>query len=379
MAGSGGAGTIVTRLRDTSQESEATRALSDRAVELLHEAGCTRLVSPASHGGEQLSPRDLVDAERIVAHGCPAASWVLMVTGAHTFIAGRLPPLGLDDVFGSDPGLLIPGVPSTRPGIARPVDGGFVVSGRWPYASGVDHGEWVIAGCDGGDACPAQLVFVPKSEIVIAAPWFTLGMRGTGSKDFVLDDVFVPAHRAIPARAAELGTVPDVDVPLYRLPIQATLATYLLGPIVGMAERILELVVEQNQTRRDAYTGDEKRHSPGMQHRVAEADAEIRSAWALVQRSCDLLDEAMGHEPPMAPSARAEVRWNAAYANELCLRATARLMGGAGSGAAHDRNPLQRLVRDITTAARHNMLDFDTAVLLRGQDMLGAGLNDART
>ncbi len=170
-----------------------------------------------------------------------------------------------------------------------------------------------------------------------------------------------------------------VDVPLYRLPIQATLATFLLGPIVGIADRILELVIEQNQTRRDAYTGEEKRHSPGLQRRVAEAAAEIESAWALVQRSCDLLDEAMQHEPPMNVSARAQVRWNAAYANELCLRATTRLLGGAGSGAAHDSNPLQRLARDITTASRHNMLDFDTAVLLRGQDMLGVELSEVRT
>lgn len=374
---------IVAPLRETSDESETNRTLSPRAVQLLKDAELTKLLTPASHGGYQLSPRALMEAERVVAHGCSAASWVLMVTGAHTFCAGRLPKAGLDAVFGSDPGVLIPGVPSTGPGSARRTDGGFIVSGRWPYASGADHGGWLIGGARGrtgndGERYPDQLMFFPRSDVAVDDTWFTLGMRGTGSKDIILDEAFVPDHLTVPARKAELGTVDDVDVALYRLPIQATLATLLLGPIVGIADRILELVIEENTTRRDAYTRDEKRLSSGMQQRVAEAGAEIDCAWGVAQRSCDLLEEAMESAPPMALAARAQVRWNAAYATELCLRATNRLFGAAGAGAAADRNPLQRLGRDINTAARHNMLNFDTASEIQGKSMLGVELSEAR-
>ncbi len=240
---------IVQALRETAIESEEARKLSPKAVDLIRDAGLTRIVSPASHGGYQLSLRELVDAERVIAHGCSAASWVLMVTGAHTFIAGRLPQRGLDDVFGKDPGVLIPGVPSTRPGKARRVEGGYVVSGRWRFASGADRGEWLIVGSQGTegggeDSCPDQLFFVPKAEVTIEDTWFMLGLRGTGSNDVLLDEVFVPDHRSIPAFRAMIGTVPGVETGLYRLPIQASLAVLLLGPIVGMAERLLELVIE---------------------------------------------------------------------------------------------------------------------------------------
>ena len=108
------AGKIVEALKATEAESEATRVLTVRAVELLHEAGLTRIVSPAAYGGYQLPVRALVEAERVVAHGSTAASWVLMVCAAHTFIAGRLPRAGQDEIFGGDPGMLIPGVPSLR-------------------------------------------------------------------------------------------------------------------------------------------------------------------------------------------------------------------------------------------------------------------------
>ncbi|MEZ5282685.1 MAG: acyl-CoA dehydrogenase family protein [Acidimicrobiales bacterium] len=375
------AGEIVEPLKSTCDGSESTRQLSPEAAALMHQAGLTKIVTPASHGGYQMTVRDLVEAERIIAHGSSAASWVLMVTGAHTFIAGRLPSAGLDEIFGADPGVLIPGVPSTRPGRAVRVEGGYRLTGRWPYASGADVGQWYIVGATGtvdetGTRCPTILAFLPADDISLDDTWFTTGMRGTGSKDIVLDDVFVPDHLTVRASAAVLGTVEGVDVGLYRLPVQATLATMLLGSIVGMAEAFRDIVIEQAKTRRHAYTGTPKVESAGMQRRVAEASGEIAAAWALTQQSCDMLDAAMNTQPPMPIGLRSQVRWNAAFANELCLRATNRLLGASGAGAAHKTNPLERLYRDISTATRHAMLDFDTAVEMHGQHLLGLELED---
>ena len=372
---------IVEALKETEAESEASRSLSLRAVELLHQAGLTRIVSPAAYGGYQMPVRALVEAERVVAHGSTAASWVLMVCAAHTFIAGRLPRRGQDEIFDGDPGMLIPGVPSLR-GTCERSPGGYILNGRWPYASGADHGDWVLVGCKGianeaGDACPSLIVVMPKANAVIDDTWFTLGMRGTGSKDLVLDKVFIPDHYAVSLIEAQLGTVPGIDIPLYRLPIRPTLATMLLGTIVGMAERGLHLFIGQTRTRRDVYTGAMKVDSPGMQRRVAEASAEIACAWALTQQNCDLLEQAMRHHPPMPTATRAQIRWNAAYATELCRRATNRLFEGAGAGAAHDSHLMQIFFRDMNTATHHAMLDFDTNVEIQGKSLLGVPMNDA--
>jgi 3-hydroxy-9,10-secoandrosta-1,3,5(10)-triene-9,17-dione monooxygenase len=375
------AGEIVTALRETDAESESERCLSGRAVKLLHEAGLTRLMSPAAYGGYQSSPRALVEAERVVAHGSPAASWVMMVCGAHTFMAGRLPRQGQDEVFGLDAGVLIPGVPSSQ-GTCRRADGGFVLNGRWPFCSGVDHGTWVMLGSRGtrneaGEPTPGMLVVLPQADVTVDDTWYTLGMRGTGSKDVVLDDAFVPHHRAVRVSDAWLGMVPDVEVPLYRLPVGATLATMLLGTIVGMSERGLRLFVEATSTRIDAYSGEPKSQRAGIQHRVAEANAEVAHAWSLATRNCDLLEAAMEHDPPMPPAARAEVRWNAAYGAELCRRAADRLYAAAGAKANHDTNPLQAVFRDINTSTHHAMLDFDTTLEMWGKVLLGVEQPDA--
>ena len=381
MDAAANAGKIVEALKETEAESEATRILSARAVELLHQAGLTRIMSPAAYGGYQLPVRALVEAERVVAQGSTSASWVLMVCAAHTFIAGRMPRRGQDEIFAADPGMLIPGVPSLR-GTCQRSPGGYILNGRWPYASGADHGDWVLVGCRGirneaGDSCPSLIVVMPKRDVVIDDTWFTLGMRGTGSKDVVLDKVFIPEHYAVPMIEAQLGTVPGVDIPLYRLPIRPALATMLLGTIVGMAERGLQLFVGQTRTRRDVYTGAMKVDSPGMHRRVAEASAEIACAWALTQQNCDLLEQAMRHDPPMPTATRAQVRWNAAYATELCRRASNRLFEGAGAGAAHDSHVMQIFFRDMNTATHHAMLDFDSNVEIQGKSLLGVELNDA--
>ncbi|WP_422003247.1 hypothetical protein [Reyranella sp.] len=375
------AGEIVEALRETEAESEAARVLSDRAVALLHQAGLTRIVSPAAYGGDEMPVRALVEAERVVAHGSTAASWVLMVCAAHTFIAGRLPRAGQDEIFGGHPGMLIPGVPSLR-GTCRRAPGGYVLEGRWPYASGADHGDWVLVGCRGvrdeaGEACPSLIVVMPKEQAVLDDTWYTLGMRGTGSKDVVLDHVFVPERYTVPMAEAQLGTLPGVESPLYRLPIRPALATMLLGTIVGMAERGLQIFVEQTRGRRDVYSGAMKVDNPGMQRRVAEAGAEIACAWALTQQNCDLLEQAMRQAPPMPIAQRAQVRWNAAYATELCRRATNRIFEGAGAGAAHDSHALQVFFRDMNTASHHAMLDYDVNVEIQGKSLLGVELSDA--
>jgi alkylation response protein AidB-like acyl-CoA dehydrogenase len=159
-------------------------------------------------------------------------------------------------------------------------------------------------------------------------------MRGTGSKDVVLENTFIPEHYAVPMIEAQMGTVPGVDIPLYRLPIRPALATMLLGTIVGMADRGLQLFIDKTRGRRDVYTGAMKSDNAGVQRRVAEASVEISCAWALTQQNCDLLEDAMLHDPPMPAGKRAQVRWNAAYATELCRRACNRLFEGAGAGAA---------------------------------------------
>lgn len=375
------ASALIAALRDTEAESESQRRLSDRAVTLLRESGLSRMMAPAAQGGLQLSPRALVDANRVVAHGSVAASWVQMVCGAHTFMAGRFPERCLDEVFGSDPGGLLPGVPSAQ-GTCKITDGGFLVSGRWSFVSGSAHGDWFLFGTrgvrnDDGVPTPGHYIIVPRTDVTIDDVWHTLGMRGTGSNDAIAENIFVPGHRAVRLAEASMGTVPGIEAPVYRLPVAATLSTMALGTMVGIAERGLQTFIDETTGRVDAYTGEEKKNRTGLQFRAAEASGEIGHAWALARRNCDLLEAAMENEPPMPVSARIEVRWNSAYATELCRRAADRLFAGAGAKATFDNNPLQTFFRNINVATHHGVLDYDSALEMRGRQLLGVDQPEA--
>ncbi|HIF10154.1 MAG TPA: hypothetical protein EYQ81_10155 [Sneathiellales bacterium] len=223
----------------------------------------------------------------------------------------------------------------------------------------------------GGRAPPIHVV-VPTVDIRIDDTWFTLGMRGSGSKDLVAEDVFVPAHRAMPTVPLFMGTFEGSAGPLYRLPVMGGLASMLAGTVVGMAGAGLAQFIEATKARRDVYMGNAKAAKAGLQMRVAEAGGELASARMLVERNCDILDAAMtANEAPLELGERVQIRWNAAYAVELCRRATERIFAAAGAHAIYDDHPLQRLHRDINTATHHAIADFDGVAEIKGRMELG--------
>ncbi|MBL6750599.1 MAG: hypothetical protein ISP90_08755 [Nevskia sp.] len=367
---------IIPRLRETAAQSEAQRRVSDDAIAALKEAGLARLMAPRRYGGYELSPRAQILSCAITAQGSSAASWVQMVCGAHTFIVGRFPERCQDEVFAGGPDVLIPGTPAMQ-GTVQRVDGGWLLNGRWQFCSGVDHGPWLILGARGiddqaGNKTPNLQVVVPKSDMLVDDTWFTLGMRGTGSKDIVAQDVFVPVHRALHLERTFLGTVEGGHGAVYRLPVPAVLASMAAGAVLGIAERGFQCFVAETRVRQDVYVGGSKAAKTSFQMRTGEAAGELDMARMLMEQSCDLLDEVIrANAIPMSLEARAKVRWNAAYAVELCRRATERVYAVAGAHATYDKSELQRFHRDINTACHHAIFDFDGIAEVRGRLMLG--------
>jgi len=366
---------IVEELRATSLASEQARRVDDRAIGLLRGAGLSQLMTPAAYGGHQSAPRALAFSCAITARGCPSASWVQMVCGAHTFMVGMFPKQCQDEVFDGSPAVLIPGTPGAQ-GTCKRTDGGCLVNGRWQVCSGVDHGTWILAGARGipdnsGNSTPNLFVVMPSADVIIDDTWHVLGMRGTGSKDIVLEDVFVPDYRTVDAAQAMAGTAPGIEISAYRLPVMSVLSTVLFGSVLGMAEEGLAEFINQTKVREDIYVGGSKASKPGLQMRIAEASKEIELARMVLERNCDLLDAAMKNSTVMALDERAAVRWNSAYGGELCRRATERMYAVAGGHATYDVNALQRFHRNITTATHHAILEFDTVAEVTGQLTLG--------
>jgi alkylation response protein AidB-like acyl-CoA dehydrogenase len=368
--------TIVSRLAETSDACERGRRISDEAVALMRDAGMARLMVPKRYGGCELPPRAHFLTVARLSHACPAAAWVHMVCGAHTFMVGRFPEQLLEEIFGDSPDVLIPGTPAAQGTCVR-TDGGFILNGRWQFCSGVDHGPWIIVGARGipdaaGQPTPDLMMVMPVGDIVVHDTWHVLGMRGTGSKDIEAKDLFVPAHRTVAVAEALPGTVPGVDGALYRLPILSFNATAAASAVLGIAERGMREFVAQTRVRQDIYIGGGKRKSVGLQMRIAEATMEISLARTLIEKNCTLMDDFMQMTGPVDLEGKMAMRWNAGYAVELCRRATERMYAAAGAHATHDSNPLQQMHRDINMTTHHAIFEFD--MLAENYGRLAVGL-----
>lgn len=366
-------------LRRVSTSGEAARRAAPEAIAAMAEAGFARLLTPKAFGGLELPVSAQIRTCMTTGSACAAASWVNMVCAAHTYVVARFPKQCRDEVFGASPDVLIPGALAPQGQLAR-ADGGWQLNGRWHYGSGIDHGPWVLLGCLGektadGKRTPPMHVVVPRADISVEDTWFTLGMRGTGSKDLIATDVFVPDHRAMETGPMFNGDFKGDAEPLYRLPVMGGLASMLAGTVVGFSEAGLATFIDATRVRREAYAGASKAAKVGVQFRVAEASAEIASARGLLEQNCTILDDGLKRGVfPLPLGERVQIRWNAAYAVELCRRAIERVFAVSGAHAMYDGHPLQRVHRDISTASHHAIVDFDNAAEIKGRFELGLEL-----
>ncbi len=361
---------ILPRLEATSARSEHLRRLDDDAVAALRESGLTRLITPRRFGGFEFSPSAHIQTCAELAHACSAASWVLMVCVAHDYVVGRFPEECQREIYERDPSNLIAGTLAPQ-GTVTHVPGGWRLDGRWQFGSGCDHSPWFLFGArvinPETEGPLAYHVMVPQTEVMMDDTWHTLGMRGTGSKDLIVRDVFVPDYRAMPTYPLFMGLSPHATHATYRLPVMAGLSSMLCGTVLGTAERALERFVERTRERHD-ITGVSKAMNGNLQRRVAESGAELAEARRVLNTICDRFDAAVAADHiPMSVTERVELRFNAAMVVELSRRSVERIYAASGAHSVYECDPVQRAFRDINTACHHAIIDFDVVSELRGR------------
>jgi alkylation response protein AidB-like acyl-CoA dehydrogenase len=231
-----------------------------------------------------------------------------------------------------------------------------------------------MLGCaDPETRAPLVHVVVPRADIEIDDTWHVMGMSGTGSKDVITRDIFVPAHRTIDTRSFFMGRSPHVSrhpTNLYRLPADSILG--VLGPtsLLGMSKAALRTFVNRTRERRVVVTGARKSEHVPTQIRLAESAGEIQCADLLLHDG--LLEcERIIADPAYTAEQRTRIKWQGAYATELCRRAVGRLFAGSGAHSIYNESEMQVAFRNINVAANHASLDFDISAEQYGREVLG--------
>src|SRR5688572_19281870 len=283
---------IVPVLRSRAQKCEDARVLLPENETLLHETGLFRYHQPKRFGGMELPFIAVVDIVAELARGCPSTAWNVGNLGCHHWILAYYDPKTQHEVWDANPDALIASSIALAAGRGRKVDGGFVVSGRWPFSSGVDNSQWnmlAVTIYENEKAVDWRLCLVPKKDYTIIDTWYAMGMVGTGSKDIEVNEVFVPERRALSLPRCRGGLEhPGATLNngrLFRIPIVAAAGHPLSPTVLGAAEGAFEHVQKSFAKRVGTYTGAKVSEFQAVQIKLARARALIDSARYLMRGS----------------------------------------------------------------------------------------------
>ena len=342
--------TLSALARERASAIESNRRLPDDLVAGLSASGLFRAGAPAAVGAPEAPPAVTLRCAEAVANGDASAGWCVSIAATSSLLAGWLPPEGVTEVFG-DAKKVAAGVWAPRGG-ARRVAGGYRVSGRWAFCSGIRHSDYLFGGCmveaESGGSPTVRVLGIPVSELEIVDTWHTSGLRGTGSHDAIAEDVFVPSHRSL-----SLFDPPTLDAALYRFPIFAFFALSISAAALGNARGAIDDLGALAAGKVGQGSSRTLAQRPATWTVVAQAEASLRAARAFYYQAIDEAWVAAQSAEPVSVRLRTDLRLAATHAVRTAAD-VARSMYDLGGGAAiYDGSTLQRRFRDAHTATAH--------------------------
>jgi alkylation response protein AidB-like acyl-CoA dehydrogenase len=352
-------GALAPAITARADEIERERRLPLDLVDELVAAGCFRAFVPRSYGGDELEFVDCLEMIERLASADGSVGWTVMIGASAPVIAGHLPEATFASVFADGPDVI--GAGSFNPkGIATPVDGGYRVNGQWPFASGCQHAQWFIGHCivDDGRMPPLRMMAAPASDVEIIDTWTTMGMRGTGSHDFRITDLFVPAERSF-----SIFEPPDLDFVMLRIPELCLASMGFAAVAVGIAEGALDELVTLAAGKVGMFADAPLATNPLFRNQLGRADAAVRAARASLRHDATEAWAMAVAGAEFDDVVRARFRTTATWVAETAASVIDTLYRAGGGTALYSDSPLQRRLRDIHTLTQHFALKLDTYTL----------------
>lgn len=374
---------LLPAIAERAQRADEERRISEETVAELRAAGVFRMLQPQRHGGLEADPVRFYEVVRSISSVCGSTGWVASVLGVHPWQVSLFPGEAQDDVWGNGADVLISSAYAPM-GRLVPEGDGFRFSGRWSFSSGCDHAAWALLGAMlvGAEGKPVDFmtILVPRTDYEIVDVWDPVGLRGTGSNDIVVDDVFVPAHRTLrnfehsklrgPGQEANPG-------PLYRLPFGAIFTTAITAPVVGAVAGCLDAYIAAMRDRvRLSLGGGRFAEDQFAQVAVARAASEIDAAVLQMDRNISELYACAKAGRDIPWELRLRARRDQVRATERSLEAIDLLFKTAGGNSLKRGNPIERAWRDAHAGSVHVANDAERALALYGRSAFGLPVED---
>jgi len=362
-------------LAEHAREAEQQRRPDDRVIQALREARIFDLMVPTCYGGLELDLDTFLEVGLALSEGDASMAWVSTFYIEHNWMFCQFPESFQRELFADRSHVLAPA--SIAPtGHWSEVEGGYRLSGRWQWATGAPHGEWVIVGAMGaGAGAPVPRFFaLPMADVVVEDTWYVDGMAATGSNDVVIDDAFVATERSVPLLDLVNGCAPGSELhpgPLYQTPMVPILGLAASMPAVGLARAVVR-GFRESLLERTVYAGTTKQAERATsQVRLGRAELQVEQAELLLRQIVREIQERRG-----AAELEERVRWVAgcAFAVHQCKAVIQSVAEASGASAHFQSHPLQRAQRDVNTLSCHAIFDLDHRLESLGRAMLGLPL-----
>jgi len=377
---------LVPALRSRAAQAESARIMPAETVADLQAIGAMRALQPKRWGGMEHDYIAYIDIPMALACGCASASWCVVNLMIHNWMLAMYDERAQAEVWGADPAALIAAGIAFPQGRALKVHGGYVISGKWNFSSGVHMSDWcmlavTIRDGENADSKPVdyRMCLLHKSQYEVIDDWHVMGMRSTGSMTVAAKDVFVPDYKALCMLDARGGDrfpgAKSNPNPLYRVSLAAMGGHGIAATAVGNAMAALEFTRDMVKARSTNYTGSRMRDFQVVQLRVGAAGAKIDAA-RLMLRS-DALEVMDSARSGALPDIETKLRYkrNAAYVAQLATEAVDALHTITGATGIYNAYPLERIFRDAHALAAHISLNFDAQAATWGLAALGGEVN----
>lgn len=374
---------MVPTLRDRAPQAEAANRVPAETIRDFQEAGFFRILQPRRYGGYELDPEVFYAVQMKVAEGCMSSAWVLGVVAVHNWQLALFHPRAQDEVWGDDPSTLISSSYMPRAEVT-PVEGGYRISGRWGFSSGVDHCEWAFLGGlvkDEQTGVPDFWTFlVPRKDFTVLPIWNTIGLGGTGSHDVTVTDAFVPAHRTHRSKDGFAQTNPGAKHnpgPLYRLPFGQVFVRAVSSSSIGALQGALDLFEATSARRKSNNTLSTIAGDPEVVGVIADARAAIDEMKTILMRNFGVLGDHARRGEAADLGTRLRYRYQSAQVSGRCCDLISRMFYLAGADGLYRGNPIARTFCDIHAGRTHVANNPASVGRNFGAVMLGAPNTDS--
>ena len=353
---------LLPGLYERARIAEERRRLSDDTVREFRAAEFHKILQPRRFGGFELGFDTAAEVIRMLATACGSSGWLANLFIVHNWQIGLFPIQAQEDYWADGSDQVCSTASFATHSEMKEVDGGFRLSGRWKFSSGCDFAGWFII-LKPSPTCMDWLL-VPRSDLDIVDDWFVSGLSGTGSKDLILDDVFVPEHRRLPIMDLATGTTPGGKahgIPLARLPFVLPAVWGIPPALVGMANGMAEAVRQTLIGKKALFSGELQAERVANQMKLTEALTDIHAAELIMRhRLTELMRWGEAGAPPSTLDALSSQR-DASYVSRLMGKVANNLALMSGATSINLSNPIQRYQRDINAGVTHVSLVWEEA------------------